>query len=174
MSLSDRRTLLIALAGLPLAAGCGFSPAYAPDGPGMALRGNIRADDPADRDGFDLVERLEERLGRPRAAAYALSYIIEVTEQQLARTAALRESRVQLSGSVGFELRPTGGGAALTGGTVSNFTGYSTTSTPLANRAGAEDARRRLMHILADQIVTRLTATVPDWAAERAATSGLP
>jgi LPS-assembly lipoprotein len=165
MSLSDtRRKLLILLAGLPLATACGFAPAYGPGSPAAGLRGRIHADDPADRDGFDLVARLEERLGRPQAADLALSYSIDTDAERLARTAVLRESRVQITGRVRFELRRAGDGTVLTAGTVSDFAAYSTTSTPVANRAAEEDARRRLMRMLADGIVARLLATAGDWA----------
>lgn len=170
MSWSDRRNLLAVLAVMPLAAaGCGFSPAYAPGGAAHGLRGQIRADDPQTGPDFDFIERLEERLGRPEGARFALAYAITTEQEGLARTAARRESRGQIMGSVQFELHridAQGENAApLTSGTVRAFTGYSITATPLADRAAAEDARRRLMRMLADRVVTRLTATAGDWNA---------
>ncbi len=66
MSSCNRRTLILA----PLAlAACGFTPAYAPGGAATRLMGTVRAADPSDKNGFDFVERIEERLGRPEAAA---------------------------------------------------------------------------------------------------------
>ena len=170
MSCSDRRSLLAALAVLPLAAaGCGFSPAYGPGGAAQGLRGSIRADDPQSGEEFDFVERLEERLGRPEAARFALAYTITTEREGLARTAERRDSRGQITGRVDFELRALNAegenAAPLTSGTVTAFTGHSATATPLADRATAEDAQRRLMRMLADRVVSRLTATAGDWNA---------
>ena len=62
---------------LPLAlAACGFTPANAPGGPVSKLHERIRVDDPSDKNGFDFVERMEERLGRPEAPAFDLAYTI--------------------------------------------------------------------------------------------------
>ena len=56
----NRRSLLI----LPLAlAACGFTPAYGPSGPAKHLQGAIHAIDPTDKNGFDLVERIEQNFG---------------------------------------------------------------------------------------------------------------
>ena len=73
MSLSDRRLFLIGLAAL---AGCGFTPAYGPGGAGAALQGKVRIAEPSDRNGFDLVQRLEDRLGRSSAPRYLLDFTI--------------------------------------------------------------------------------------------------
>ena len=69
----SRRFVLLA----PLAlAACGFTPAYAPGGGADKLLGTIWVQDPGDKYGFDLVERLEERLGRPEDIRYDLAYTI--------------------------------------------------------------------------------------------------
>jgi LPS-assembly lipoprotein len=41
---------------------------------------------------------------------------------------------------------------------VDNFTGYSATGTTVATQASKQDAEKRLMVILAEQIITRLYA----------------
>ena len=87
MSSSDRRSLLFALAALPLA-GCGFRPAFAPGGPAADLFDRVAIEPPADKNGFDLVERLEERLGRTHAPAYRLGYRIETRVTPLAITSS--------------------------------------------------------------------------------------
>lgn len=161
MSLSDRRSLLALFAALPLAAGCGFAPVYGPGGGGTLLQGRLRADDPADKDAFDLVARLEDRLGRPGAAALRLSYDLDTREEGSAASADRFASRIRVMGSVHYRVLQ--GDAVLAEGQVDAFTAYSTTSTPLATRAAAEDARRRLMVMLADGMVTRLTAGAPQW-----------
>lgn len=164
MSLSDRRTLLALLAALPLAA-CGFVPAYGPGGPAAELQGAVRVDNPSDKNGFDLVERLEERIGRPDGPRYALSYTITTNPVGVGITGENAITRYNLTGSVAWGLTETGTGRRVTGGVVQNFTSYSATGSTVAGLAAEEDAAFRLMRILADQIVTALIASSADWSA---------
>ena len=151
-----RRAILAFLATLPVAA-CGFTPAYAPGGPAATLQGAIRIDDPADKNAFDLVERLEERLGRPGAEHYRLAYAITVTPLGVGITSDNTITRYNLVGSVDWTLSDTSG-ARVAGGRVENFTSYSATGSTVAGLAAEEDAAFRLMRILADQIVARIVA----------------
>jgi LPS-assembly lipoprotein len=162
MSSSDRRTFLLALAALPAA--CGFVPAYGPDGPARGLMGRISLADPADRNGFDLVGRLEERLGRAEAAAWHLDYAISTSSVGLGITSSNAITRYNIVGSVTYRLTPAGGGAPVTSGKVQNFTSYSASGTVVSTAASERDAYERLMRILADQIVTDLIATSAGWA----------
>ncbi|MGY6706653.1 LPS assembly lipoprotein LptE [Roseinatronobacter sp.] len=157
MSLFERRQVLGMLAVLPLAA-CGFTPAYAPGGAGAALRGQVRAADPRDSLGFGFVGALEERLGRPTNPRFDLSYDISTSERGSARVAGVGETRISVIGTVTYELRDRASGATVSSGSVRNFTNYSTTSTQLASLRAREDAERRLMRILADEVATRLIA----------------
>ncbi len=157
---SERRGFLVLLVGLPLAA-CGFRPAYGPGGPGQALRGQVRAADPSSALDFAFVGALEDRLGRPQAARFALAYDIAVEERGGARVRDVGDSRFQVFGQVSFALTDATDGAEISAGTVQNFTAYSATSTQLATRMAQQDAERRLMGILADQVVTRLLAVLP-------------
>ncbi|OYX20519.1 MAG: hypothetical protein B7Z04_05920 [Rhodobacterales bacterium 32-66-9] len=141
----SRRFLLIA----PLVlAACGFTPAYAPGGAATALLGTVYVQDPGDRNGFDLVERLEERLGR-------------TTETLgVGFTADNQITRYNLKGVIDYTLTDRASGARVTGGRVQNFTAYSATGSTVAGLAAEEDAGLRLMRILADQIVVRLVAAL--------------
>ena len=163
MSSSDRRTFLVLMAALPMAA-CGFAPAYGPGGTASGLQGSIRVDDPSDKNGFDLVERLEERLGRPEATRYALSYTIATKPIGVGITPENAITRFNLTGSIDWGLTDTATGARLTGGRVTSFTSYSATGSTVAGLAAEQDAAMRLMRLLADQIVTRLIATSGQWA----------
>ncbi len=150
--------------GLLLAlAGCGFTPAYAPGGPAAGLQGAVRIDDPTDKNAFDLVERLEERLGRPEAAPYRLGYAITTEPIGVGISPENAITRYNLTGSVEWSLTDAAG-VRITGGRVDNFTSYSATGSTVAGLAAEEDAAFRLMRILADQIVIRLIATAPVWA----------
>lgn len=161
MSSFDRRKLLIALSGLFVlgTAGCGMRPAYGPGGAGHALRGRVRAEDPQTRNDQLFMARIEERLGPPQQVEFALSYDISTGSDAVLGSGSLVDSRSQIFGRASYELRRTDeNGAVIDSGDVTQFVGYSTTSTPLANRAAREDAQARLMALLADGVVTRLLA----------------
>lgn len=162
MSFSDRRVFLAFLAAAPLAA-CGFEPAYAPGGPAVGLLDAVTVDAPDDKDGFDLVSRLEERLGRTRTPAYRLSFRITTRTEGQAIAPDNRINRYQILGSVDFALHDAATDAVLTSGTVSSFTAYSAFGTSVATAVSEADGRARLMRILADQIVTRLIASSSAW-----------
>ena len=163
MSSSDRRTFLLLMAALPVA-GCGFAPAYGTGGAASGLQGRIRVDDPSDKNGFDLAERLEENLGRPDAPLYDLTYSITTTSDAVGITPENAITRYNLTGAVDWGLTDTATGTRLTGGRVNSFTSYSATGSTVAGLAAEQDAALRLMRILADQIVTRLIATSGQWA----------
>ena len=161
MSLPNRRTVLFA----PLAlVACGFAPAYGPGGVADGLQGRIRVADPDDKLGFDLVERLEERLGRPEAARFDLGYSIVTKAESLGITPEDAITRFHLTGHIDWTLTNRETGQRATGGRVQGFTAYSATGSTVAGLAAEEDAAYRLMRILADQIVTRLLATSGSWA----------
>ncbi|KPQ06013.1 MAG: ABC-type lipopolysaccharide export system outer membrane lipoprotein component LptE [Rhodobacteraceae bacterium HLUCCA12] len=155
MSLSDRRSVLLGLAAVAGLAGCRFSPVYAPGGVGRALQGAVRADDPSRRDEYHFVAAFEERLGRPVSPRYALSY--RIGQRRIGGDA----SRVQVLGVLEYVLSDIAGGQEIAAGRVDASAGYSRTGTQLAEQAAAEDAEVRLMRMLVDSLVLRLTA-LPD------------
>lgn len=157
MSLPDRRSVLSLLAALPLA-GCGFTPAYAPDGAGAKLRGRVAVQAPATRNDFALTSRLETRLGAATAPAYDLGYSVTVYVISGGVTPESAITRYTLKGSVAYTLTDRATQARVAGGTVQNFTSWSATGSTVAGIAAEEAAAARLMQILADDIVTRLTA----------------
>lgn len=159
MWLSDRRVFLFGALAL---AGCGFTPAYAPNGSGTALRGQVRADDPSDSLGFEFVAGLEERLGRPQGARYALSYTLETSERGGARVVGVGETRIALLGNLDYSLTELATGDTVTSGKLRNVTNYSTTANQLATQRAREDAETRLMRILADQVAARLLAALAE------------
>jgi LPS-assembly lipoprotein len=156
-----RRSALL----LPLAlAACGFTPAYAPGGAATKLLGTIWVQDPTDKNGFDLVERLEERLGRPENIRYDLAYTITTEAVGVGITTENEITRYNLKGVVDYALTDRATGARVTRGRVQTFTAYSATGSTVAGLAAEEDAAYRLMRILADQITARLiaaSATLP-------------
>jgi LPS-assembly lipoprotein len=163
MSSSDRRSVLALLALLPLGA-CGFAPAYGPDGGAGRLRGRIAVQAPTDRNGFDLVRELEMRLGVAQAPVYDLGFTVSAQRVAGGITPDAAITRYQLVGSATWTLTERAGGARVAGGTVRNFTAWSATGSTVAGLAAERDAARRLMVILADQIVTQILARSPDLA----------
>jgi LPS-assembly lipoprotein len=156
MSSSDRRTFVGMLALVPLAACGGFVPAYGPQGAARGLLQRVRIDDPRDKNSFDLVERLEERLGRVSEATYALSYTLSTSEVDLGVTPSNTITRYNVTGTVSFSLTALATGKVVSKATAETFTSYSASGTTVATGASRADAYRRLMRLLADQIVTRL------------------
>ncbi len=145
MSSYNRRFVLL----LPLAlAACGFAPAYGPGGAATQLVDTVRVADPSDKNSFDLVERLEERLGRPENHRYDLAYTITTEAIGVGITTENEITRFNLKGAVDYTLTDKASGARLTGGRVQGFTAYSATGSTVAGLAAE----------LADQIVARLIA----------------
>lgn len=150
MSLLSRRALICLL---PLAA-CGFTPAFAPNGGDMM--GKVAAIAPTTRNGFELVKQLELRLGRPDSDAFKLDYTINTETVSLGFTTSGSITRYNLLGTVDWTLSDPTSGEILDKGQAKNFTAWSATGSTAAAQTVEADASRRLMRILADQIVTRL------------------
>ena len=152
---------LVLLAPLALVA-CGFTPAYGPGGSAGKLTGTVWVQDPTDKNAFDLVERLEERLGRPEDTRYDLAYTITTESVGVGITSDNKITRYNLKGVVDYTLTERASGTRVAGGRVQSFTAYSATGSTVAGLAAEEDAALRLMRILADQIVARLIAVSAD------------
>ncbi|OAN78968.1 hypothetical protein A8B78_00995 [Jannaschia sp. EhC01] len=160
LGLPSRRAFLLSLSALPLAA-CNFQPVYGPGGSGEIIRNQIRVADPASRLEFELVARLEDRLGT--GSNYMLDYVIDRTTRNLAIDEDAVINRINLVGILTFTVREAGTGRAVQTGDVSTFTSYATTESPVATESARRDAEDRLAIALADQVVTRLIAGAQSW-----------
>ena len=154
---SRRAALAVAL----LAAGCGFTPVYGPGGAGTRLQGQVRVADPQTADDYAFLRRLTERLGPAETGRYDLAYTLRVAVLPQAITPDEVTTRFSLNGTATYRLTDSATGATVAQGEVSNFTSHSTVGTVIATNAAEQDARNRLAVMLADQVVTRLLATVP-------------
>jgi LPS-assembly lipoprotein len=163
MSLPDRQNILSLLAAAALAA-CGFAPAYGPASPARGLLNHVSIAPPSDKNAFDLVERLEERLGRPVGGTMDLTYRIETSETGLAITPSNAITRYTVDGSVSFTLTDVVDRREIASGKVTSFTAYSASGTTVSTAASRQDAYQRLMRLLADQVVTRLVASAASGA----------
>ncbi len=163
----SRRRALAALAVLAALPACGFSPAYAPDGPATALRGQVLPDTPGDAYAFRFVSQIEERLGRAgEGAPFALGYGLPRRTVETAQTGFGSPLRLSLEGAAEYALRRQADGAVVTSGRVTGFVTYSDVGTSVAVRSARADAERRLATLLADRVATRLVAAAggADWA----------
>ena len=161
--LTRRRAVLAALSGAALGLGvaaCGFTPVYGPQGGGTALWGQVRAADPRSQDDFTFMRQIQDRLG-PEGSRYALDYRLNVAVVPQAITPDEVTTRYSLNGTAAYTLTDAATGAVVAQGEVSNFSSYSAEGTVIATNAAEQDARGRLAVMLADQVVTRLLATVP-------------
>lgn len=156
MSSYSRRFVLV---GLPaVTAACGFEPAFAPRGQAARLQNAVLVDEPNSRPGFLLTRHIEERLGRGELQRYGLSYAIDIEEEAIAISGANVITRFNLLGNVTYALRDLSSTAVLFSGQAASFTSYSASGSTVATQAAERDAEARLMVILADQVITRLTA----------------
>ena len=161
MLLSKRAFLL---SGLALGA-CGFTPVYGPNGAAKGLPGAVAIMAPDNRNSYDLVKRLEERLGRESGARYTLGYQITTREEGLGITPDQETKRLQVRGAIVYTLTDETTGLVVDQGSVSTFTSYSAEGSTISTASTKRDAYRRLMVALADLITNRLIATAPDWLA---------
>ena len=143
-----------------LIAACGFTPVYGPGGVGTELQNQIQVDKPKDRDAFLLTQRIEERLGRGNDSRFGLKVDIAVRETGIAINPQGDTDRYDVLGVAKYALRDVKTGNEVVAGIVNSFASYSATGSAAASLAAERDARERLMVILADQIATRLIATV--------------
>ena len=154
----SRRAALAA--GLALAA-CGFQPVYGPGGAGTRLQGQVRVADPGTADDYAFLRHLTERLGPEQAVRSDIGYRLQIATVGQAITPDEVTTRYSLNGTAAYTLTDAATGAVVAQGEVSNFSSYSAEGTVIATNAAEQDARGRLAVMLADQVVTRLLATVP-------------
>lgn len=146
--------------GLAALAGCGFTPAYAPGGAGSQLRGAVELPDPDGMDAYLLNARLTERLGPAADPRFDLTYGLRIAVTAQGVTSEQITTRHALNGMLDFRLTDRATGQPVAEGAVNAFTSYSATGSTIATTAAESDARKRLMTMLADQLITRLLGTV--------------
>jgi LPS-assembly lipoprotein len=150
--------MVLALTALAALSGCGFAPALGEGGKAQVLVGKVQATAPANQRDYDFAARIEERLGRPDTALYSLTYQIGAASYGAGITASGAITHYRVTGSADWALTRDGDGAQLASGREESFTGYSVTGSTVAGLTAEADAERRLMRILADQVVAAMLA----------------
>ena len=146
-----RRTAIAGLLGL---AGCGFVPVYGQND----LRGrfSFAADDTII--GFQLRDRLAQRLGQPDSPQFAINVTIATSERAAAITAEGDTARLNVIGRADWTMIALADDSQIDGGTAEAFTSYAATGSTVATLTTRDDALERLAIILADMIVARVLA----------------
>ncbi len=163
MLLSDRRGFLL-LAGGGLLTGCGFTPVYRSGTAASDLHGKIEIGLVTGRNGFELRERLEERLGfASDTPLYNLTFTLKTTAKGLAVTADEGTTRFNLEGVAKFVIKNAATDAVVFTDSVKNVTAYSATSETYPSRVAELDANVRLSQSLAEQIANRIAITAKGW-----------
>ncbi|WP_234417056.1 LPS assembly lipoprotein LptE [Loktanella sp. Alg231-35] len=145
-----RRTLMLGILAL---SGCGFAPIY---GAGNGMREQVTFESDASVAGFQLNERLEERMGFSATPQYVLRTTINYQERAAAITSEGDTARLNIIGSADWVLTDLSNGAQVETGTVEGFTSYSAIGSTIATQSTRDDALGRLAILLADRIVSRL------------------
>ena len=160
----DRRnTLFLALGGCISA--CGFKPVYKEGSTASNLQGQIEISLIKGRNGFELREELENKLGRTLSVApYVLTLKLTISEMGLAVTEDEGTTRTSLNGIAAFTLTRRETGKVIFRDSVSNLTAYGTTSATYPSTVARRDANMRLMKALAAQIANRIAITSDGWA----------
>lgn len=164
MLLFNRRNMLALALGASVSA-CGFTPVYKDGSAASNLHGKIDIDLVKGRNGFELRQRLEDRLGRADVGApYVLTFKLTVTESGLAVTEDEGTTRTNLTGIAAFTIRARGTQRIVYEDQVKNITAFGSTSETYPSSVAEKDANIRLAQALADQIATRIAITANGWA----------
>jgi LPS-assembly lipoprotein len=164
MLLFNRRTVLMLALGAGVSA-CGFTPVYQEGTTASNLLGQIEIDLVKGRNGFELREELEDRLGRAAPSApYVLTFKLTTTETGLAVTEDEGTTRTNLNGVAAFAVRRKDTAAVVYQDSVRNATAYGNTSETFPSAVAKRDANTRLAKALAKQIADRIAITADGWA----------
>ncbi len=147
-----------ALGGLLALAGCGFVPAMG-EGRAGRFRHATVITTPATPEGYRLLTRLEDRLGRAEGGRWHLAVELALDERAAAYGADDSIGRATVIGQADWRLSDGEDGPLVGQGRARGFAGYDSELTnTVALRAAALDARERLAVQLADAIVTQMLA----------------
>ena len=164
MLLSDRRKFLGLLAVLPLAA-CGFRPVYKAGSAARAIHGALEFNLIDSREGFALLEALENRLGAGGPnAPYAVTIDLMIEEEDLVLTVATGLVRYTLDGIAKVKVIERASGEEVFSDKLRDEVSYSGNEETLVTNTSKRDAHDKLIRALADQIVLRLSSTAESWA----------
>lgn len=149
----DRRAFLISLAAAPVLAACGFEPLHAQRGVLAALP-PMQIEPIPDRQGQILRNYLLDRVS-PRGEASSAKYSLVITLFEPRQVLALRRddviSRMSYSAVANFEVRDSANRRVFAGNS-SFSTDYEITNSEYATLTAQQNARERVLELVADDI----------------------
>ena len=148
------------IVGIMALSACGFTPAYGPNGAAGKVQGQVATTTPDTISGFYLRNQIVDRIGS--GGRFALDVSIAESRDAVAISQTGDTTRFNIIGTADWILRDGNAGAILAQGRAESFTSYAATGTTVTSQSSASDARRRLMVILADQIVAEVMLAAPD------------
>ncbi len=164
MSLFSRRKIVTALCLTSVLGSPGFTPVYSDGSAASGLQGMIEITSGKGRESFEMREHLIERFGFAKNAQYNLTYTYFADSEGLAVSTSAEITRYNLNGTSSFKVTDNASGAVVFSGVVKSKTAYSATSETYPTRIAEQDARSRLALALAEQMITRISATSAQWA----------
>ncbi len=133
------------------AAACGFTPVYAPGSDVAVALSDIELEEPKNEQSYLFVREMEDRLGRPANASRLLKYKITIRGEGVES----ETERRRFVGAATYQLFEKKTDSIVASGAVDTFTGYSVSDGIFV--AARQDAIKRLIVILADQMTRELT-----------------
>lgn len=159
------RTFLAPMARLSLAlalltAGCGFHPIYATPEKSVSMDlAQVHIGNIPDRSGQELRNLLIDKMnyaGRPATPLYELTVTIQESRSDLGIRTDATSARSQIALLARYTLTPRNGGQPLLNAHAATHVGYNKLDAQYSNLSSEEDARRRGLNELSEQIVNRL------------------
>lgn len=158
MSSSDRRTVLIGLAGAVMSlSGC-LRPLLAKDEAGQSLRSRIALPRVDDRFSYFLNDGLADRLGEPQTPDYRLAVTNVIESLGVAISEDYSATRTTLILRSSWQVVSLADGETVLKGKEILRSGYNSTSSLYATRQVRLDVERRLARQLAEKIAREIQA----------------
>lgn len=144
---------------------CKFTPLYKEGSLALGLQGQVEIELVKGRNGFELREQLENRLGYAHEGApYILSFSLEIVKRGLAVTEGEGTTLTNLAGAAEFIVRRKDNEKIVYQGRVKNITSFGSTSATYPSRVAEQDANIRLVKALAEQISNQLAIAPDGWS----------
>ena len=139
---------------------CGFNPVYT-DRNSSKLLGQITIQEPNTQNDFIFYSRLIDRFG-DRGDRYTLSYAISTSEEDRALNFDGTVHRVEISGSVLFNLKESGTGTEILSDRAELYLSYSNAGSTAAVLNAKRVTNKQLTVLLANKVADRVLLAIID------------
>ena len=150
----------IIYASLFIISACGFNPVYT-NSNSSKLLGQISIQEPNTQNDFIFYSRLIDRFG-DRGDRYTLSYAISTSEEDRALNFDGTVHRVEISGSVLFNLKDSKTGAEILSDRAEMHLSYSNAGSTAAVLNAKRVASKQLIVLLSDKVEDRILLAIVD------------